>query len=190
MASKKPFEHEVMTTGIIRSATDRDLAAINDIYNHYVLNSTCTYQRDPETLDARERWFRAHGAAHPIVVSEFNRRVVGWGSLSPYHSRCAYRHTVENSVYVHHEFHRRGIGSMILADLIARAQAGDHHVIIAAIDGDQTGSVALHERFGFRKVGHFKEVGLKFGRWLDVIYLELILGGATAPQAGRVSNLT
>jgi phosphinothricin acetyltransferase len=173
---------QVTTSRLIRPATGRDLAAINDIYNHYVLNSTCTYQEEPETLAAREQWLRAHDSAHPIVVLECHGQVVGWGSLSPYHSRCAYRRTVENSVYVHHEFHRRGIGSAILADLIARAQASDHHAIIAAIDGEQTGSVALHERFGFREVGHFKEVGLKFGRWLDVIYMELILGSGAGAQ--------
>jgi L-amino acid N-acyltransferase YncA len=101
--------------------------------------------------------------------------VVGWGSLSPYHSRCAYRHTVEISVYVHHDLHRQGIGSVILKDLIDRAGKLGYHAIIAAIDGSQTASVALHRNYGFTEVGHFREVGFKFDTWLDVVYLELML---------------
>jgi phosphinothricin acetyltransferase len=164
-----------MTAGSIRAATELDLTAINDIYNHYVLTSTCTYQEEPETLEGRQQWFQGRGRAHPVVVAESHGRVVGWGSLSPHHTRCAYRHTVENSVYVHHEFHRRGIGTALLEDLIARARAQDHHAILAGIDAGQAGSVALHGRFGFQKVGQFKEVGFKCGRWLDVIYMELII---------------
>jgi phosphinothricin acetyltransferase len=82
---------------------------------------------------------------------------------------------VENSVYVHHEFHRRGIGSVLLKELIARARTLHHHVIIAAIDAEQPASVALHDRFGFQKVGQMKHLGFKFNRWLDVIYMELLL---------------
>jgi phosphinothricin acetyltransferase len=101
--------------------------------------------------------------------------VVGWGSLSPYHARSAYRRTVENSVYVHHQHHRRGLGSLLLHELILRAQSLGHHAIIAGIDAEQTASVALHAKFNFEKAGHLKQLGFKFGRWLDVIYMELIL---------------
>jgi phosphinothricin acetyltransferase len=100
---------------------------------------------------------------------------VGWGSLSAYHARSAYRRTVENSVYVHHQHHGRGIGSLLLEDLIARAREVGHRVIIAAIDADQPASIALHAKFDFKKVGHFKQVGFKFGRWLNVVYMELLL---------------
>jgi phosphinothricin acetyltransferase len=160
---------------VIRPATDADLPAINDIYNHYVLHSTCTYQEAPESMEGRRRWFAHHGEAHPIIVAEAENRIVGWGSLSAYHARSAYRRTVENSVYVHHELHRRGIGSVLLEELITRARSLRHHVIIAAIDGEQPASVALHARFGFQKVGHMKHLGFKFNRWLDVIYMELLL---------------
>jgi phosphinothricin acetyltransferase len=159
----------------IRIATAADLADINDIYNHYVFHSTCTYQETAEPLEARQAWFARHGAGHPVTVAEIGGKVVGWGSLSAYHERSAYRNTVENSVYVHHEFHRRGIGSMILRDLIERSRAIRHRAIIAGIDAEQIASVALHEKFGFEKVGHFKQLGFKFGRWLDVIYMELLL---------------
>ena len=164
-----------MSNCLIRPATEAALVAINDIYNHYVLHSTCTYQGELETMDGRREWFAKHGPTQPVTVALFEGRVVGWGSLSPYHSRCAYRHTVENSVYVHPEHHRRGIGSALLGDLIERARTIGHRVIIAAIDADQTASVAIHVKFGFREVGHFEQVGNKFGRWLDVIYMELLL---------------
>ena len=163
------------TPVVIRDAAESDLGAINDIYNHYVLHSTCTYQEEPETLEGRRHWFHHHGPPHSIIVAELNGNVVGWGSLSGYHARSAYRRTVENSVYVHHQQHRRGIGSLLLQELIVRARALGHKAIIAGIDADQQASVALHAKFQFEKVGHFKQVGFKFGRWLDVIYMELLL---------------
>lgn len=159
----------------IRPANDSDLVAINDIYNHYVLHSTCTYQEEPEPIEDRRRWFAHHGEAHPVIVAETDGRIVGWGSLSAYHARSAYRRTVENSVYVHHQFHRRGIGSVLLNELITRARSLRHHAIIAAIDAEQPASVALHARFNFQKVGHMKHLGFKFNRWLDVLYMELLL---------------
>ncbi|HEY1921395.1 MAG TPA: GNAT family N-acetyltransferase [Tepidisphaeraceae bacterium] len=159
----------------IRPAGAGDLVAINDIYNYYVLHSTCTYQELPEPIEGREKWFAVHGPRHPVIVAEVDGKVAGWGSLSAYHVRSAYRHTVENSVYIHHEFHRRGIGSLILADLIERARGIGHRAIIAGIDGDQGASMKLHAKFGFVRVGHLKELGFKFGRWLDVIYMELLV---------------
>ena len=160
----------------LRLATLDDLKAINDIYNHYVQVSTCTYQEEPETLEARTKWFECHKPeVHPIIVAEQRGIVIGWGSISPYHSRCAYRFTVENSVYVHHGHLHQGIGSAILNDLIVKAKNIGYHAIIAAIDGSQTASVGLHYKFGFMEVGHFREVGFKFDTWLDVVYLELML---------------
>jgi len=159
----------------IRPATEADLPVINDIYNHYVLHSTCTYQEEPEPMESRLRWFHHHSEPHPVTVAVAGEEVVGWGSLSAYHARSAYRRTVENSIYVHHQLHRRGIGSMLLKDLIARGRELGHRAIIAGIDGDQPASIALHTRFQFENVGRLKQVGFKFGRWLDVIYMELIL---------------
>ena len=159
----------------IKLACEADLVAINDIYNHYVFHSTCTYQEEPEPIESRRRWFKHHGEKYPVTVATIDGAVVGWGSLSRYHARSAYGKTVENSVYVHPQMHRRGIGSAILADLITRARALEYRTIIASIDGDQAASVALHAKFAFQKVGHFKEVGFKFNRWLDVIYMQLML---------------
>lgn len=163
------------TSYTIRPATEADLTVINDIYNHYVLHSTCTYQEEPETMDNRRQWFSRHREKHPVIVAVADGRVAGWGSLSPYHARSAYRFTVENSVYVHHELHRHGIGSLLLEELVIRARHLGHRAIIAGIDGQQTASVALHHKFHFEKVGHLMEVGFKFNRWLDVVYMELNL---------------
>jgi len=159
----------------IRPATETDLIAISEIYNHYVRHSTCTYQEEPETIEDRRQWFQHHGELHPVIVAETDGQVIGWGSLSPYHPRSAYRRTVENSVYIRHQHHRRGIGSLLLQELISRARKLGHHAIIAGADTEQAASIALHLKFQFKKVGHFRQVGFKFDRWLDVIYMELIL---------------
>lgn len=164
-----------MISPTLRLATAADLPAINTIYNHYVLHSNCTYQEEPETLEDRHRWFTRRGPGHPVTVVQLNGHVVGWGALSSFHSRAAYQHTVENSVYVHHEHHRRGLGSILLEDLIQRAEGLGHHAIIAGIDAGQIASIALHEKYQFQHVGHFREVGFKFGHWLDVVYMQLTL---------------
>ena len=158
---------------LIRLARADDLASINDIYNYYVDRSTCTYQEAPEPLESRRTWFDRHGPEHPITVAELEGRTVGWGALSPFHARSAYRFTVENSVYVDHRYHRRGIGEALLSDLIARAHAIGHRSIVALIDASQEASVAIHAKHGFATVGQLKEVGYKFERWLDVVYMQL-----------------
>lgn len=159
----------------LRDATVQDLARINDIYNHYVVSSTCTYQEQPEAIESRRAWFDAHGVEHPVIVAETEGQVVGWGSLSPYRTRSAYRFTVENSVYVADEWRGRGVGTQLLLELIARARAIGYHTIVAGVDADQPESLALHERFGFRRVSQISEVGYKFERWLDLVQLQLML---------------
>jgi L-amino acid N-acyltransferase YncA len=162
-----------MSDVTIRLAEALDLGAINDIYNHYVICSTCTYQTEPETPEARRAWFDGHGDKHPITVAvDAAGRVLGWGSLSAFHKRAAYGRTVENSVYVHPEAQRRGIGRALLADLIDRAAALGHHTNIAGIDAEQDASVGLHAAMGFERVALLREVGFKFGRWLHVIYMQ------------------
>lgn len=158
----------------IRLARDGDLTSINDIYNYFVPRSTCTYQETPESLSSRQAWFDRHGLHHPITVAEVEDRIVGWGALSPFHARSAYRFTVENSVYVDPAHHRRGLGDAILADLIARARTIGHRTIIAGIDAGQEASVSIHAKHGFVKVAHLEQVGYKFDRWLDVVYMQLM----------------
>ena len=163
------------TPTLIRLATAADLASIDAIYNPYVLGSTCTYQTEPTTPAERAAWFAGRGAGHPVTVAELDGDVVGWASISRFRERAAYDRTVENAVYIRPDRHRRGIGSALLADSVDRARAAGHHAIIAVIDAEQPGSVALHERHGFVKVAHLREVGFKFGRWLDAIYMERVL---------------
>jgi phosphinothricin acetyltransferase len=160
---------------LIRPAAPDDLRAIDDIYNHYVVHSTCTWQRDIEPLEARGAWFAAHGPAHPVTVVEQDGEVVGWGALSTFRARWGYRHTVENSVYVRHDRHGRGLGSALLADLIDRAAVLGHHTIIAGISADQERSIALHRRFGFVEVARMREVGHKHDRWIDLVFLQRML---------------
>lgn len=159
----------------IRLATTGDLNRINEIYNHYVLHSTCTYQEEPHSPEERAAWFRDHGPLHPVTVAEVDEHVVGWGSLSRFHSRSAYRFSIENSIYVDHTWHRQGVGGRLLADLIERARRARHHTIVAGIDGEQEASLAIHAKHGFERVAHLRQVGFKFNRWLDVIYMQVML---------------
>lgn len=164
-----------MPAPTIRLAAQSDLPAINEIYNHYVLHSTCTYEEEQTSAAEREVWFLSHGPLHPITVAEVEGVIVGWASLSPFRTRSAYRRTVENSVYVRHDRQRQGIGLALLADSVERAKALGHHTIIAGIDREQAASVSIHQRLGFEQVAYLKEVGFKFDRWLDVVYLQKLL---------------
>jgi L-amino acid N-acyltransferase YncA len=161
----------------VRPATQDDLPAILDIYNEAVVNTTASYDYEPRTLEQRQAWFEEHQAQGlPILVAlGTSEQVVGWSSLSHYHGRKGYQFTVENSVYVAAAHQGAGVGKALLAPLIEEARELGLHVIIAAIDAENQASVALHARFGFVTVGHFKEVGFKFGRWLDVIYMQRTL---------------
>jgi len=157
----------------LRDATAADLSAISAIYNYYVLNSTCTYQLEPESLADRQAWFALHSPdQYPVVVVETDGEVVAWGSLSRFHVRAGYDPTVEASVYISHAFQRRGFGRTILTHLLERARAAGFHTVIGGASADQVASIALQESLGFVRVGCLKEVGFKFGRWLDVVYLQ------------------
>lgn len=162
---------------ILRLAEPADAAAINAIYNPYVLASTCTYQETPDTLADRERWLAARGERHPATVAVLDGAVVGWGSLSSFRERSAYRFSCEHSVYVDQSRHRRGVGAALLRDLVARARALRFHTMVAGIDAEQTTSLAFHARMGFIETGRMRQVGWKFDRWLDVVFMQLMLDG-------------
>jgi L-amino acid N-acyltransferase len=170
---------------LIRLATDADAAAINDIYNHFVLNSTCTYQEVPTTLEERQAWLDERSELHPATVAEISGQVVGWASVSAFRTRSAYRWSLENAVYVRHDHHGRGIGSALLADSIQRATTLGHRSIVAVIDAEQACSIALHRKFGFEQVAYLKQIGFKFGRWLDTVYLQRVLD--LTPKTGPKS---
>jgi phosphinothricin acetyltransferase len=163
----------------IRHAEESDLPAINAIYNHYVPISTTTYDLQPLSLDQRRQWFIGREPIHPVTVAvrddDPTGQIVGWGSLHTFRNKPGYRLTVENSVYIHPDHQRTGIGSAILADQIERARKLGIHTIVAAIDGEQPASLALHAKHGFREVGRLPQVGHKFDRWLDAVFMQLIL---------------
>jgi phosphinothricin acetyltransferase len=159
----------------IRTAIEADLAAIRAIYNHYVLTSTCTFQLEPDSEAERLTWFRGHTDRHPVTVGEGDGEVVGWACLSEWRDRAGYDRTVEASVYVRADRHRRGVGRALLVDLLDRASALGHHVVIGGACTEHPASIALQESVGFELIGCFRRVGYKFGRWLDVVYLQKVL---------------
>ncbi len=159
----------------IRDARLSDLTDIDRIYDHYVLTSTSTYQLAPDGPAARAAWFDEHDERHPIVVAE-DGGVIGWGSLSRFRPRAGYDLTVEDSVYVDHAMHGRGIGGALLAHLLERALGEGYHTVLAGISADQDPSVRLHAKFGFVEIGRMREVGRKFDRWLDVLFMQRFLG--------------
>lgn len=165
-----------MADVLLRDATSADVPTIREIYNYYVLNSTCTYQLEPDTLEQREAWFGTHSPEkYPVVVVESDGRVVGWGSLSKFHPREGYAPTAEASVYIAADHHRRGLGRRILAHLIERARGLGFHTLIGGTSAEQAASLALQEGLGFQRVGLMREVALKFGQRLDVITTQLML---------------
>lgn len=176
------MSHEEKPQIHIRPAREEDVEAINDIYNHYVLNSCCTYQTEPSTIEERLYWFDNHQAIYPAIVAEVGGLVLGWASLSPFHERQAYRQTVEVSVYVHHACHGKGVGSALMEQILSIAKRLEYHVVMSLIDSGQKPSIALHQKFGFEEVGHLKEVGYKFGNYLDVIYMQKTFDPILEPQ--------
>jgi len=168
----------------IRAAERDDVPGILDIYNDAVLRTTASYDDEPSTLEARLDWFDAkkrHG--FPVFVAEDEAGVVGWSAFGPFRPWPGYRHTVEHSVYVAAPRRGQGIGAALLPPLIARARAMGLHAMIAGIDAANTPSLRLHTRFGFEQVAHFKEVGFKFDRWLDLVFMELLLGNDDGQRA-------
>jgi phosphinothricin acetyltransferase len=160
----------------VRNALPADCARISEIYNYYVLNSTATFAVEAELLRTRMEWFEEHEREGlPIVVAECDGNVVAWGSLSYYHRRCAYRQTLEPSVYVDHNYVRRGFGKALTQRLIELARTRGDHVLVGLACSENKESIAMTEASGFQRVGVLKEVGRKFDRWLDVTILQMML---------------
>lgn len=159
----------------IRPATVADAEATATIYNREVIGSTVTFDLVTRTIEEQERWLTARAGALEVVVAEIDGTVVGFASLSPYRDRPAYRPTVENSVYVHADHRGEGVGRALLAEILEVAEARGFHSVIARVVGDHQASIALHRSLGFELVGVEREVGRKFGRWLDVALLQKML---------------
>ncbi len=166
-----------MTNPILRDATEADLPAILDIYNHAVAETTAIWNETLVDLGNRKAWFEARQArGFPILVTEIDGRIAGYASYGDWRAFDGFRQSVEHSVYVEKDFYGRGLGKALMTALIERATRGGIHVMIAAIEAGNTGSIALHRSLGFRLVGTHHEVGQKFGRWLDLTMMELKLG--------------
>jgi L-amino acid N-acyltransferase len=157
----------------LRAAEDSDLAAILAIYNDAVAHTTAVYDYEPRSLAAQRQWFEAKQAASlPVIVADAGDGVIGFASYGPFRPWPAYGHTVENSVYVAPGQRGRGVGAALLEHLVAVAAHQPIHAMVAGIDAANEASLRLHARFGFEKVGHFRQVGWKFQRWLDLVFLE------------------
>ena len=159
----------------IRLVERRDAEGIREIYNHYVAESTALFDLVPRTLEAQVQWIDEHSGGHPAVVAVADGGIVGFGSLSAYRSRPAYATTVEDSVYLLPGHEGRGIGRRLLDELVDLAAAHGFHTVIARISGGNEASIALHRACGFELVGVEREVGRKFGRWLDVVEMQRML---------------
>ena len=158
-----------------RLATIDDAEATRSIYNVEVADSTVTFDLMPRTIDEQRAWLSARSGAHAVLVAEHDGEVVGFASLSPYRDRPAYSTTVEDSVYVRRDQQGKGIGTLLLGDLVGLARSHGFHAMMGRIVGGHDASIALHRSLGFETVGTEREVGRKFGRWLDVVVMQLLL---------------
>jgi phosphinothricin acetyltransferase len=159
----------------IRSAALADAAQIAEIYNYYIKTSHATFEL--ETIDAAEMQTRIREGFdknYPFLVCEENEEILGYAYGRQFRPRRAYQHSIEVSVYIKNGAEGNGVGTNLYRELLGAVLAKDFHVIIAGISLPNDASVKLHEKFGFEKVAHFREVGFKFGRWIDVGYWELL----------------
>ena len=177
-------------TLILRTATADDLPAITAIYAHHVSHGTGTFETEPPTLaEMTQRWSDVRAKGLPYLVAEAQGQVQGFAYCNWFKPRPAYRYSAENSLYVAEGAHRRGIGRALLAALAAEAeQAGVRKLIAVIGDSDNAGSIGVHRALGFAPVGVLKSCGWKFGRWLDVVLMDKVLGdGDSSPAESKAS---
>jgi phosphinothricin acetyltransferase len=170
----------------VRAASADDVPAMMAIYNEIVAHSTAIYSFKPATLDERREWFRARtGGGWPVLAAVRGDELVGYASFAEFRGAWpGYLHSVEHSVYVRADCRHRGIGRALLSALLPIAAAMDKHVMIGGIDAANEGSLRLHEQLGFERVAHFREVGRKFGRWLDLVFVQRFIDAPGAARAG------
>ncbi|KXG88053.1 GNAT family N-acetyltransferase [Agrobacterium bohemicum] len=160
----------------LRDATAEDLPGIMDIYNDAVLNTTAIWNDILVDIENRKEWFKLRkDRGFPVIVAVKDGAVAGYASYGDWRAFDGYRHTREHSIYVQKDARGSGIGKLLMQALIDHAANNDVHVLIGAIEAENTASIRLHEALGFRVVGRFSEVGTKFGRWLDLTCMELKL---------------
>lgn len=169
----KTIMDPVKTEVTIRLAQESDLPRLNFIYNWAVENTVATFDLECRSLEMAENWFNLHKEAfYPLFTLCFGQEIAGWGSLSPFHTRPAYRQSGEFSLYLSPEFQGRGFGHILLQHLCAEAERLGYHTLLGLITASNAASLALTAKYGFRQVGCYQEVGRKFDRWLDVVVMQ------------------
>ncbi|MGY2489799.1 N-acetyltransferase family protein [Cupriavidus sp. CP313] len=175
--TRKPFT--------LRDATPADVPAIHAIYAHHVLHGRASFEEAPPSLDEmQQRFAEVHRKRLPYLVAERDGEVLGYAYASAYRARSAYRFAIEDSIYIDHRRVGEGLGQALLAELVARCETGPWRQMVAVIactaGGEGAGSLAVHERLGFRTVGRLEAVGFKHGQWIDTVLMQRVLGaGAT-----------
>jgi L-amino acid N-acyltransferase len=166
----------MVQTITIRNATENDIQPMLDIYNEIIENTTAIFQYDLHTLEMRKDWLLKKWEENfPVFIAEENDEVVGFSTFGQFRNWQAYKYSVENSVYVKAGCRGKGVGKLLLQPLIDSAKQMQLHTIIAGIVADNEASIALHKQFGFVEAAHFKEVGFKFDKWLDLKFFQLML---------------
>ncbi|MGZ6130510.1 MAG: N-acetyltransferase family protein [Myxococcaceae bacterium] len=169
---------------MIRDATEAEVPGILDIYNEVLATSTAIFSDTPTTVEERLQWFRARRElGYPVLVATDGSGLLGFASFGDFRSWPGYRHTVEHSVHVRLDVRGRGVGGELMRALVERASALGKHVMVAGVDAENVASIRLHERLGFQRSGTLHQVGCKFGRWLDLTFLELRLDARPGPPA-------
>lgn len=160
---------------MIRPVTVADAQQLVAIYNYYVLNTVVTFDDVPFTVDAFVEKIETIYKVYPFFVFEEDNRILGYAYANKWREKPAYKHTVESTVYLHHEAQGKQIGTKLYTELLKQLKEQDCHIVVGGLTLPNEASVKLHEKFGFKQVAHFKEVGLKFNKWLDVGFWQLTL---------------
>lgn len=160
----------------IRPAIEEDVTAILDIVNYNILNTTSIYDYDTKSCPEMQQWFADKQATGwPVLVAEVDGVIAGYATYGTFRTKEGYKFTVEHSVYVHHKYHGKGIGGKLLAQLILSAKKQGIHMMVGCIDAGNAGSIAFHKKHGFTDGGLLREAAFKFGNWLDLQFMQLIL---------------
>ncbi len=175
----------------VRDAVPGDVAETTRIYNALLASTTIEWTEDPHTEADRLRWQeQQQTAGHPVLVAESaTGSIAGWGSYAEFRDNerwPGYRFTVEHSIHVDEPYWGRGVGRILVESLADRARRAGIHVMVAGIDGDNVESIRFHDRLGFEKVGHLREIGFKHGRWLDLVFMQRVL----APESEMRSRMS
>ena len=161
---------------IIRAATINDIPALLAIVNYNILNTSAIYDYEPKSLPEMQQWFRdKQNGGWPVLIAETNGQMEGYATYGTFRFKEGYKFTIEHSVYVSHEHNGKGIGGKLLEELIVLAKEQGYHTMIGCIDADNGGSIAFHKKYGFTEAGLLKESAFKFDKWLDLLFMQLIL---------------